>query len=75
MAKEEVQYLYDDIYHLKWLPGQAQKCPHPWVIEKYGIGGECVVSIYTCRKCRFRIEEDRLVYGGIICGYGKEEKT
>ena len=73
MKKQELWE--DNIYHVSWEPGQILDCPRPAVIGKYGRGGRCLVCIYTCRKCKYHEEENRLVYGGVRCGYGKEEKN
>ena len=69
---KEKELYEDNVYHVSWEPGQILDCPRPAVIGKYGRGGRCLVCIYTCRKCRYHIEENRRVYGGILCGFGKE---
>ena len=44
-----------------------RSCPHPAVIRKYGVGGEAMVSIYTCKRCKHHIKYD--FHGGVGCGY------
>lgn len=60
----------DDVIGKRFAACCMRSCPHPEVIKKFGVGGEANVSIYTCRKCKFRKEYK--FHGGIGCGYEKE---
>ena len=46
----------------------TRKCPHPKIIERFGIGGTATVSIYTCKRCHWHKEYP--YHGGISCEYG-----
>lgn len=49
----------------------VRQCKYPAVVEKYGHGGVCHVSIYTCNKCKIAV---RVPFcGGVKCGYESEE--
>lgn len=47
-----------------------RSCPHPAVIRRFGTGGEAMVSIYTCKKCKHHTEYQ--FHGGIGCSYAVE---
>lgn len=49
-----------------------RSCPEPHVIARYGVGGVANVSVYTCRKCRYKVTYK--YHGGLGCGYGLEER-
>lgn len=57
----------DDVIGKEFYAGCMRSCPHPKVIERYGVGGVCNVSVYVCRKCRHHIDEK--MFGGVRCGY------
>lgn len=57
----------DDVIGKAFDPCLMRKCPHPSVIKKYGVGGVVNASVYTCRKCRYHIDEKW--FGGVRCGY------
>ena len=61
------QPMRDDVIGKEFAPVSMRSCPHPKVINKYGVGGVANVSVYTCRKCRFAIKEK--LFGGVRCGY------
>ena len=48
----------------------TRPCPHPSVIAKYGVGGVATVSVYTCRKCRYKKEYQ--FHGGVSCTYDEK---
>jgi hypothetical protein len=50
-----------------------RECKEPHVVERYGIGGVCHVSIYVCRKCKYR--EDTPFCGAVGCKYGLEQRV
>lgn len=45
----------------------VRSCPHPKVIDRYGVGGKANVCVYVCRKCKHHIEYK--YHGGVNCGY------
>ena len=57
----------DDVLGKEFYAGCMRSCPHPKVIERYGVGGVCNVSVYVCKKCRHHIDEKW--FGGVRCGY------
>jgi hypothetical protein len=57
----------DDVLGKEFYAGCMRSCPHPKVIERYGVGGKANVSVYVCRKCRHHIDEKW--FGGVRCGY------
>ena len=57
----------DDVIGKAFSSCAMRRCPHPKVQDKYGVGGVANVSVYTCRKCRYRIEYK--LHGGVSCGY------
>ena len=57
----------DDVLGKEFYAGCMRSCPHPKVIERYGVGGKAMVSVYVCRKCRHHIDEKW--FGGVRCGY------
>lgn len=57
----------DDVIGKTFTPGSIRQCPEPHVIKRYGVGGICNVSVYTCRKCRYVINHKW--FGGVSCGY------
>lgn len=59
-----------DVTGKMFAPVSVRSCPEPHVIKRYGVGGECKVSVYICRKCRFGRREKLL--DGWRCVYGLE---
>ena len=56
----------DDVIGKSFSHCAMRSCPEPHVIARYGVGGVANVSVYTCRKCRHRVEYK--LHGGISCG-------
>lgn len=56
----------DDVIGKSFAPCAVRSCPEPHVIARYGVGGVANVSVYTCRKCRHKVEYK--YHGGISCG-------
>lgn len=56
-----------DVTGLMFYPGVVRDCPEPHVIARYGIGGKSKVSVWICRKCRYRREYKW--HGGVSCAY------
>lgn len=56
----------DDVIGKSFAACMMRSCPEPHVIKRYGIGGVANVSVYTCRKCRYRVEYK--YHGGLSCG-------
>lgn len=54
-------------------PCTMRQCNEPHVVNRYGIGGICNVSIYVCRKCRYH-KKDPLC-GALKCGYELDESV
>lgn len=61
----------DDVIGKRFSPGAVRPCPHPTVIAKYGVGGVCNVSVYTCRKCKY-VKTYKWM-GGVSCGYMEQQ--
>lgn len=59
--------IMDDVIGKLFTPGAMRSCPEPHVIARYGTGGVCNVSIWTCRRCKYHINEK--YFGGVRCGY------
>ena len=57
----------DDVIGKEFASCAMRRCPHPKVIDKYGVGGVCMVSVYTCRRCKHRKEYEN--HGGVSCEY------
>lgn len=57
----------DDVIGKAFSSCAMRRCPHPKVQDKYGVGGVCMVSVYTCRRCKYHIEYK--YHGGVSCGY------
>lgn len=62
--------VYDDVIGKLFSPGCVRQCPEPHVIKRFGVGGICNVSVWTCRKCRYH--EDVKGFGGVKCKYNTE---
>lgn len=65
--------IYDDVLHLTFPKICMRECPHPQVIKQFGVGGVANVSLYVCRKCRYR--ETYEGYGGVGCTYGRVDEA
>ena len=57
----------DDVLGRVFSPCLMRKCVEPRVIARYGIGGVCHVSWYTCKKCKYARKHE--FHGGLSCGY------
>lgn len=79
MGDKPKQYVakYDpimcDVSHNMFAPCVMRRCPHPKVIDRYGIGGEANVSIYVCRKCKYKVKVP--FCGALGCGYELEQRV
>ena len=62
----------DDVSGKVFGSGMMRKCPEPHVIKRYGVGGEANVSVWTCRRCKWKKEFKW--HGGLACGYGLEQQ-
>lgn len=58
----------DDVIGKSFAPCAVRSCPEPHVIKKYGLGGVANVSVYTCKRCKYRIEQKNT--SGLGCNYG-----
>ena len=56
-----------------YYPCCVRECKEPHVVEKYGIGGKAMVSIYVCRKCKYKVKTP--FCGALGCGYGLEQRV
>ena len=54
-------------------PCCVKECKEPHVVERYGIGGKANVSIYVCRKCKYKVTTP--FCGALGCGYGLEQRV
>ena len=54
-------------------PCCVKECKEPHVVERYGIGGKAMVSIYVCRKCKHKVKTP--FCGALGCGYGLEQRV
>ena len=61
----------DDVIGKEFAVVMMRSCPVPKVIERYGTGGVCNVSIYTCRRCRYKVTTP--FCGALGCSYGVEQ--
>ena len=59
----------DDVMGMRFADCSVRRCPHPSVIKRYGIGGVCNVSLWTCKKCKYVIRET--LFEGYRCGYDR----
>lgn len=74
-AKKQYQphreLIRDDVTGRRFADVSVRRCPCPAVINKYGTGGVCNVSVYTCKKCKFAVRMD--FFEGYKCRYGLEQ--
>lgn len=61
----------DDVIGKPFAETTMRQCPEPHVINRYGVGGVANVSVYTCRRCKYRKEYK--LHGGVSCTYGLEK--
>lgn len=54
-------------------PCCMRECKEPHVVERYGIGGKAMVSIYVCQKCKYKVTTPYC--GALGCGYGLEQRV
>lgn len=57
----------DDVLGRTFADCSVRQCPEPNVIRRFGMGGVANVSVYVCRKCKFRKEYE--LHGGVGCTY------
>ena len=62
--------MMDDVIGRNFADGMVRSCPEPHVIKRYGTGGVAHVSVYTCRKCKYRKEYE--LHGGVSCTYDEK---
>lgn len=62
----------DVVLNLYFAECAVRECPHPSVIKRYGTGGVANVSLYVCKKCKFK--ETYEGYGGVGCTYGRVDE-
>lgn len=60
----------DDVLGKYFAECLVRSCPHPSVIARYGTGGVVNVSVYTCRKCKYKKEYQ--FHGGVSCTYDEK---
>ena len=65
--------IIDDVIGKAFAPCCVRECPEPHVIDRYGIGGVAHVSIYTCRKCKYKVTTP--FCGALGCSYGLEQRV
>ena len=65
--------IIDDVIGNVFAPCCVRECPEPHVIDRYGIGGVAHVSIYTCRKCKYKVTTP--FCGALGCSYGLEQRV
>lgn len=63
--------VYDNVMRFSFAECAMRPCPHPNVQKKYGVSGECNVSVYVCNKCSFA--EHFPLHAGIRCVYGEDQ--
>lgn len=65
--------IMDDVAGMTFAKCAMRSCPHPSVIRQFGTNGVANVSVYTCHRCKHRIESRYC--GGVKCGYGVDESV
>lgn len=63
----------DDVIGKAFAPCAVRRCTEPHVVDRWGIGWVCNVSVYTCRKCKYKVKHK--YHGGLSCGYGMEQRV
>lgn len=61
----------DDVIGKSFASCCMRECPHPKVIQRFGLGGVANVSYYTCKRCKFHREHP--LHFGVSCEYGLEK--
>ena len=56
-----------DVSGKMFSPCCVRECHEPHVIDRYGIGGKCMVSVYVCQKCKHKVKTP--FCGALGCGY------
>lgn len=64
--------ILDNVRNQQFDEHVMRECPNPKIIEKYGQNGKCMVSVYTCLRCKRAVHYQW--HGGISCGYGKKKE-
>ena len=60
----------DDVIGREFAAVSVRSCPHPKVIQKFGLGGVANVSVWTCKRCKFHTKHK--LFEGWGCSYGTE---
>lgn len=68
--KQKSELIKSDVSGLSFHSYAIRQCPHPQVIKRYGHDGIANVSVYDCRKCRFK--ETMEYTSALGCGYEKQ---
>lgn len=68
--KPERWAVRDDVIGKEFSSCMMRPCPHPKVIQRFGLGGVANVSVYTCKRCKFHKEHP--LFFGVSCGYELE---
>lgn len=63
----------DDVCGKMFRSDIVRSCPEPHVIKRYGVGGVANVSVWTCKRCKYRIEYKW--HGGLGCELDKRVQT
>lgn len=58
----------DDVIGREFAECAVRSCPHPKVIQRFGMGGVANVSVWTCKRCKHHTEFP--LHFGIRCDYG-----
>jgi len=62
-----------DVSGHMFAPVCIAECKETHVVKRYGIGGRCMVSVYICRKCKYKVKDPYC--GALGCGYGLEQNV
>lgn len=65
--KPQYAPIRDDVNGMEFAQCCMRECPEPHVIARWGIGGVCNVSVYTCRKCKYKVSTP--FCGALGCSY------
>ena len=68
---EHRKYIKDDVIGRSFDEISVRECKYPAVVKRYGHGGICNVSVYTCKKCKFALRVSFTT--ALKCGYESEE--
>lgn len=63
--------IMDDVAGMTFASCAIRSCPHPAVIRRFGTNGVANVSVYTCHRCKYKVEHK--YHGGLGCSYGVEK--